>query len=759
VGELHRGRQCRRLGASTFAFTDSRAPWQRGLWAPRLDAHTVVIEQPPGLPTPGVFLRAPPAAVSTCTDLNPQQRAAVEHPPAAGPQLVIAGAGSGKTLTLAARLAWLVQQGADPQRVLLLTFSRRAAAEMSRRAGRRLHEALGLPAGTPPPVLPWCGTFHGVAARLLRDEAPRIGLARGFTVLDSADATDLMGLARQQLDLAAGERRFPLAATCASIHSRTVNTREALAAVLAAQWPWCAEHEAALHTLFTAYAQAKQAQQSLDFDDLLLSWWHLMATPAMAGRIAARWDHVLVDEVQDINRLQSDILHALAGHGCTLTAVGDDAQSIYAFRGADVRHILDLPARFSPPARVVTLVQNYRSTPQVLAASNAVIALAAERYAKDLWTTRAAGCRPRIITVEDEAAQARSVADAVLAQRETGLALKRQAVLFRTAHHSAALELELVRRNVPFVKFGGLRFLEAAHVKDVLAVLRWADNPSSRLAALRAARLVPGLGPATVRRLLDHTGPLHTWRPPAAAAMPWRALHTLVDHLRSGAARWPDDLHRVCDWYRPHLERLHDDARVRWADLQQLARIAAGHGSRERFVTELTLDPPQSSSDEAGPPHRDDDYLVLSTLHSAKGQEWNAVHILNVADGCMPADLATGRAAEIEEERRLLYVGMTRARDELSLWVPQRFHVSQQRAWGDRHLYALRSRFLPDALLHHFDSLQPPSGAASGEATDATDVTEGPPLMDLVALLGGPRPRFAGTVAEPPPNDPGQNPA
>ncbi len=692
-------------------------------------------------------------------ELNPQQAAAVQHPPQGAPLLVIAGAGSGKTLTLAARLAWLVQQGADPQRVLLLSFSRRAAAEMARRAGRLLHQSLGLPSTTAAPSLPWCGTFHSVGARLLRDEAAHVGLAPGFTVLDRADAQDLLAIARQALGLAAdegsGQRRFPLAPTGLAIHSRCINTRQSLPEVLAAQWPWCSAVAAELERWFAAYAQAKQQQQSLDFDDLLLAWWHLMQAPALAQRIGARFDHVLVDEVQDINRLQADILHALAQQGCRLTAVGDDAQSIYAFRGADVRHILDFPKRFNPPARVLTLEQNYRSTPQVLQASNAVIALAAERYSKQLWSERAAGCKPQLITVEDEAAQARGVADAVLALRETGLALQRQAVLFRTAHHSAALELELVRRGIPFVKFGGLKFMEAAHVKDTLAVLRWADNPASTLAALRSARLVPGMGPASVRRLLEHAGPLPAFKPPPAAARPWADLLALMEHLRSAGARWPDDLARVMAWYRPHLERLHDDARVRWADLQQLGAMAAGHASRERFVTELTLDPPAASSDEAGPPHRDEDYLILSTIHSAKGQEWNAVHVLNVVDGCMPADIATGRSEEIEEERRLLYVAMTRARDALSLWTPQRFHVTQQRAYGDRHLYALRSRFIPDALVQHFELVQAQAQAPLQAAAPA--LAEAPPPFDLAAALRGSWPTRAGDAEVPAGPDQRQN--
>ncbi len=681
---------------------------------------------------PDTCLIRPPA-----NELNVEQSAAVRHAPADGPLLVVAGAGSGKTLTLAERLAWLVQQGADPQRLLLLTFSRRAAAELARRAGRLLHQALALPLSTPPPVLPWCGTFHSVGAQLLRDEAPRIGLADGFTVLDRSDAQDLMALVRQRLGLAQtdGAQRLPLAPTCLAIHSRSVNTRRPLAELLPAEYPWCAAHAAALHMLFQAYRDAKLAQKSLDFDDLLLAWWHLMQHPGLAQRIAGRFDHVLVDELQDINRLQGDLIHALAARGCGLTAVGDDAQSIYGFRGADLYQMLGFPQRFTPPARVLTLQRNYRSTPQILAASNAVIALAAQRYVKQLWTTRADACLPRLHLVEDEAAQARGVADAVLAERETGLALKRQAVLFRTATHSLALELELARRGIPFVKYGGLRFLESAHVKDLLAVLRWADNPRAQLAALRTARLVSGMGPAAVRRLLDHPGPLADFKPPPAARLPWAALVRLMDRLRSDAAAWPADLDAVLAWLQPALERLYPDARLRMADLAQLAQLAATQPSRARFVTDITLDPPQASSDEAGPPSRDEDWLVLSTIHSAKGQEWNAVHVLNVVDGCLPADMATGRAEEIEEERRLLYVAMTRARDALHLWQPQRFHVTQQRAHGDRHVYALRSRFLPDSLLAHFEQVQPGAPgletAASGQDIETTDALAAPVASEL----------------------------
>jgi len=492
--------------------------------------------------------------LSTLAELNPEQREAALH--RSGPLLVIAGAGTGKTMTLAARVAQRVLDGADPQRLLLMTFSRRAAAEMARRVGRLLHEALRLPATTPAPALPWCGTFHGIGARLLRELAPRIGLAPQFSVLDRADAQDLMAMARQRLDLGSTKSRFPLAPTCLAIHSRAVNSRLPLAELLKSVFPWCAPWQAELTALFEAYGADKQAQQLLDYDDLLLVWWHVMQQPALASAIAARFDDVLVDEYQDTNRLQAEILLALRPDGHGLTVVGDDAQAIYAFRAAEARNILDFPRAFDPPARVVMLQQNYRSTQPILQASNAVIALAAERYTKTLWSDRASSARPRLVSVDDEAAQARWVADEVLRQREEGLALKRQAVLFRTAQHSAALELELTRRRIPFVKFGGLRFLESAHVKDVVALLRWADNPRSRIAGLRVARLLPGLGPASVARLLDAmagaddpAAALLAFKPPAQAALAWASLRDEWARLRSDAARWPDDLQRAVDWY------------------------------------------------------------------------------------------------------------------------------------------------------------------------------------------------------------------
>ena len=670
--------------------------------------------------------RSPPAADPFGT-LNPEQRAAVQH--GDDPLLVIAGAGSGKTLTLTARVARLVLQGADPQRLLLLTFSRRAAQDMQRRAGRLLQQALGLGATQSPPALPWAGTFHAVGARLLREHAGALGLSEHFTIADRGDAEDLMGIVRQELGFAATHARFPLKSTCLSIYSRCVNAQAPLSRVLAEHFPWCAAWEAELKRLFRGYVGAKQQQHTLDYDDLLLAWETAMQDADFARHLGQRFDHVLVDEYQDTNRLQAAVLKALKPDGRGLTVVGDDAQAIYSFRAAEVRNILDFPAQFAPAARVLALERNYRSTPGILAASNAVIALAAERHAKTLWTERPAAGAPRLVSVDDEAAQAAWVADEALRQREAGLKLTSQAVLFRTGHHSAALELELTRRRIPFVKFGGLKFLEAAHIKDLLAVLRWAENPKSRLAGFRVAQLVPGIGPATARALCDAmdaapdpAAALQAFEPPASAREGWDALASLMRELRGQDSPWPDQLAAIRQWYEPHLARLHgDEAPVRAADLAQLQHIAAGHASRERFLTELTLDPPQATSDEAGPPHQDEDYLILSTIHSAKGQEWPAVTVLNVVDGCIPADISAGSSLQLEEERRLLYVAMTRAQHHLSLMVPLRFHVTQQSRHGDRHLYGGLTRFIPPAVAALFERVGPaaPTHALPGQVRAA----------------------------------------
>jgi DNA helicase-2/ATP-dependent DNA helicase PcrA len=663
--------------------------------------------------------------------LNPAQRAAASYGGrtpdgryAAGPLLVIAGAGTGKTNTLAHRVAHLVLNGAEPGRILLLTFTRRAAEEMTRRAERIVAESLAARAGgggvsrAPAVRLPWAGTFHSIANRLLRQYAREVGLDPAFSVMDRGDSADLLDLVRHELGLSSRERRFPRKDTCLAIYSHRVNTLWPLQRVLEAQWPWCLDFEAELTKLFRTYVERKQAQSVLDYDDLLLYWHGLVQDPAAAKLVGAHFDHVLVDEYQDTNRLQAGILLALKPDGAGVTVVGDDAQSIYSFRAATVDNILDFPRLFAPPARVVALEQNYRSTQPILDASNALIADSPRQYRKELRAVRGAGARPRLVTVEDDRGQAEYVVERVLQAREAGTLLRQQAVLFRSSHHSDFLEVELTRRNIPFVKYGGLKFLEAAHVKDLLAVLRWADNPKNRIAAFRVLQLLPGMGPASGERCLNELerdafmlGSLARFRAPAASAEDWPKLVALLAQLAAPNAAWPGQVERVRDWYRPYLERHYDAAAVRAADLDQLARLAGGFSSRERFLTELTLDPPLASGDLSGPPLFDEDYIVLSTIHSAKGQEWRNVYLLNVNDGNFPSEFSTGKPELLEEERRLLYVAMTRARDELHLVTPLRYYVTQQSRLGDAHVYGARSRFLTERVLGALDAVVWPERA------------------------------------------------
>ncbi|AZO69144.1 ATP-dependent helicase [Mesorhizobium sp. M6A.T.Cr.TU.016.01.1.1] len=644
--------------------------------------------------------------------LNAEQCLAVEHGDGkvAGPLLVIAGAGSGKTSTLAHRVAHLIVRGADPRRILLMTFSRRAASEMAKRVERIAGEVLGGDASVITDALTWAGTFHGIGARLLRDYALEIGLDPAFTIHDREDSADLMNLIRHELGFSKTEGRFPTKGTCLAIYSRAVNAQAPLGEVLGSVFPWCAGWAEQLKALFARYVEAKQAQNVLDYDDLLLYWAQMAGEPEISAHLGGRFDHVLVDEYQDTNRLQASILTALKPDGSGLTVVGDDAQSIYSFRAAEVRNILDFPKQFARPAEIVMLERNYRSTETVLAAANAVIGEASERFTKNLWTERKSAEKPKLVSVRDEAEQASYVCQAALTEREAGTALKAQAVLFRASHHSGPLEIELTRRNIPFVKFGGLKFLDAAHVKDVLAVLRFAENPRDRVAGFRVLQLLPGIGPSAASQIvdtmatsLDEAMGLARYRPPQRAADDWQGFVTLFSQLRTGSGKWPADLEQVRLWYEPHLDRIHEDATTRRADILQLEQIASGYASRERFLTELTLDPPDATSDEAGPPHRDEDYLILSTIHSAKGQEWKNVFVLNTVDGCIPIDLAVGSKEDIDEERRLLYVAMTRAKDGLHLVMPQRFFVHGQAARGDRHVYASRTRFIPASILGAFE--------------------------------------------------------
>lgn len=650
--------------------------------------------------------------------LNPAQRQAAEYGELqtgnsfrSGPLLVIAGAGTGKTMTLAHRVAHLIISGVSPERILLLTFTRRAAQEMTRRVDAIVRKAMAandstvLPAG----VLPWSGTFHAIANRLLRRYAGNLGLDPGFSILDRGDAADVIDMTRHDLSLSKKSRRFPKKDTCLAIYSRCVNTRKPLLDVLNATFPWCADWETELRELFRLYVARKQQSQALDYDDLLLYWSHLVAEEEFANEIGSWFDHVLVDEYQDTNIIQAQILRALKPLGDGVTVVGDDAQSIYSFRAAEVENILGFPDQFMPTAQVVSLEQNYRSSQPILDSANLLIAESARQYRKNLFSDRLDGSKPAYVTVEDGDAEAEFVVESILGNREMGMRLMDQAVLFRGSHHSDRLELELVRRNIPYVKYGGLKFLESGHVKDLLSVLKWAENPKNEIAAFRVLKLLPGMGPSYASRCFEHLSiadfqfsSLQHFRPPAATVAAWAGFCSLLQDLSSQSAdseSWQTQLGQVRRWYQPHLERIYDGLDTREADLEQLEQISGRYPTRERFLTELTLDPPSAAGDLAGDPLLDEDYLVLSTVHSSKGQEWDAVYVLNMSDGNFPSEFATGKPEMIEEERRLLYVAMTRAKQSLSLIAPLKYHVTQQRRDGDKHVYGARSRFLTDALL------------------------------------------------------------
>jgi ATP-dependent DNA helicase UvrD/PcrA len=644
-------------------------------------------------------------------DLNESQRRAVTYgvpgslPFRSGPVGVIAGAGTGKTKTIAYRVAHLIVNGVDPRRIMLLTFTRRAAIEMTRRVRTIVADVSNAASCD----LTWSATFHATGAQLLREYADRIGLKPSFTILDRSDAADLMNLVRHDLKQSEKKSRFPKKDTCLAIYSFAVNSGLTLEKVLLEEFLFCGEWEDELRDLFAEYVDAKQRQNVVDYDDLLLYWAVMMADVGLAEEIGQRFDHVLVDEYQDTNRLQAKILMRLKPDGQGVTVVGDDAQSIYSFRAATIRNILDFPNQFKPPAQVITLEQNYRSTQPILDACNAVMSLAKERFTKNLFSDRQSQQKPWLTTVVDEAAQARYVADQILRSREEGVPLKSQAVLFRASHHSAQLEIELGRRNIPFVKYGGLKFLEAAHIKDVISILRWCENPNDRVAGFRVLCLLPGIGPATASKILDgvagvnHAHKFSFVEPPRATKEEWPAFVDLFKAIHTARKAWPADMHAIRGWYEPQLARLYDDAPLRMPDLSQLEQIAGNYKSRESFLTELTLDPPDATSGRAGAPVLDEEYTVLSTIHSAKGQEWTAVRVLNVVDGCIPSDMATGTPEELEEERRLLYVAMTRAKNELDLVVPLRFYTHSQSRTGDRHMYACVSRFVSDPVDRAFD--------------------------------------------------------
>src|ERR1700723_257273 len=649
--------------------------------------------------------------------LNPGQRRAAtfgtvipDKGGSAGPLLILAGAGTGKTNTLAHRTAHLVLNGTDPSRIMMLTFTRRAAQEMIKRAQTVVAEVLSErgKGGDRSVVsrLTWSGTFHSVGSRILRLYAKHLGLDPNFTVLDRSDAADLMDVIRSELGFSGRPKRFPRKDTCLAIYSYRVNTRLSLKQTLEEQFPWCLEWEADLTKLYREYVGRKQKNRGLDFDDLLLYWHVMMQTPALAQSLSKNFDHVLVDEYQHTSSLQGDIIPALKPDGKGIRVVGDDAQAIYSSRPAAVENILGFADRYKPKADMIVLAQNYRSTQPILDSANALMSDGARQHRKTLLGTRPSPQKTLYVTMDDALGQADYIAGKILATREIGGSLKRHAILFRSSHHSDVLEVELAKKNIPFVKYGGLKFLEAAHVKDMMSVLRWADNPRNSVAGFRVLKLLPGIGPGHAKQALDYfeaqnfnVKGLADFDAPQPVKMDWKRFCALIEKLADPATPWPGQVGLVREWYKPQLDRIHDAAWTRMGDLEQLEQLSLQHTTRERFLTELTLDPPVVTSDQSGNASKDEDYVILSTIHSAKGQEWDIVYVLNVSDGNFPSEFSTGKPEMIEEERRLLYVAMTRARNELHLCAPLKYAVTQQPKNGDTHVYGAKSRFMTDKVL------------------------------------------------------------
>ena len=643
------------------------------------------------------------AAASVLDGLNAEQLSAATHD--GGPLLILAGAGTGKTGTLVARAAWLREQGIQPSRILLLTFTRRAADDMLARAqppgGDAGERMLG-------------GTFHAVAHRIIRAHAEAFALPPEFSVIDAADVADIMDTMRDEHGLVGIGKRAPRAATCAEIYTRCVSTSTRLPDVVAAGYPWCVPFTDQLAGLFTAFVGFKRQHGLVDFDDLLLLWRAALADPAAGAALRGLFDAVLVDEYQDVNAVQADIVRLLRPDGQGLTCVGDDAQAIYAFRGADPEHLRALASCYGNLA-VIRLSRNYRSRDAVLELAN-VIRPQAGGLELVLSADRGQGQQPLLIRCHDEATQAREICARVLAEHESGLQFRQQAVLVRTAHHSDLLEVELTARGIPYVKYGGLRFTEAAHVKDFLAAARIVANPADQLAWFRLVRLHEGIGPVLAQRVLDilhvsRPDPFSRW-PAAEQALPQRARQPLTSTVLGlvRAAELDGTAERataILAALRDPLRARYADAVARLSDLERLADAAATSPSLHEALVELALDPPVSGSDLAGRPRLDDDFLIISTVHSAKGLEWPVVHLPQLADGAVPSDMALATPAGLEEEQRLFYVAVTRARDRLYLYAPLRLHHHRM-ARDDRHGYALLTRFLTAAAL------------ARCEVTDAT---------------------------------------
>jgi DNA helicase-2/ATP-dependent DNA helicase PcrA len=638
--------------------------------------------------------------------LNPSQLQAVTHRD--GPLLVIAGAGSGKTRTLIYRVARLIESGVPPGAILLLTFTRRAAQEMLRRAEQLVGDRSRSVAG---------GTFHSFANLMLRHYGQAAGIKPNFTILDRADMEDVLNLLRARMGLASRERRFPKKSTLAETISMARNKRRPVEQEIEAEFPHLVEHAREIVALDRQYEAYKRERGLLDYDDLLYRFVEMLTGhEEIRRRISESFRYIMIDEYQDTNLVQAEIVRLLAFTHRNVMAVGDDAQSIYAFRGANFRNIMDFPQMF-PGARIVKLEENYRSLQGILDVANEVIARAPEKYTKILRACRRGEFRPLLVRAPDEHTQSRFVAQHILELREQGVELDEIAVLFRSSFHSFDLELELQRRDIPFIKRGGFKFIETAHIKDVLAHLRVVANPTDAVSWLRVLTLVKGVGSRTAERIVETliaapepekalvaSSALSIARGEAADGL--SRLATLVSTMRAASRRPADDVAATVNYYLPMMRELYpDDYPRRERDLEHFQNITQRYRSLESMLSDMALEPPSDSLGGVLATDPDEGYVTLSTIHSAKGLEWKVVFIIWAAEGRFPSPQSVD-PEELEEERRLIYVAATRAKDELYFVYPiYMFDRAAGYTMGhpSRFLQDIPPEILPTATLQEAD--------------------------------------------------------
>lgn len=654
--------------------------------------------------------------IDYAAELNPQQVAAVTALP--GPSLVIAGAGSGKTRTLTYRVAYLLEQGIPPERILLLTFTNKAAREMMRRVADLLGQEV--------PAL-WGGTFHSIGNRILRQHAPLLGFQRDFSILDREDARHLIATCLAESELDPKKTRFPKPDVLAEIFSLSSNTHQNADRILQEQFGEFSALAAEITGLRQRYEERKRASNAMDFDDLLVLWLRLLQEhPEVCEQYQRRFQFILVDEYQDTNKLQSDLIDLLAARHGNLMVVGDDAQSIYAWRGANFQNIFEFPKRY-PAAKLFRIETNYRSTPEILELANAAIESNRRQFSKQLAPARKSGLRPVLVPCGDASEQAKFVAQRALELREEGVNLNRMAVLYRSHFHALELQLELNRYNIPFLITSGIRFLEQAHIKDVAAFLKLVTNPRDELSFKRIAKLLPGVGGKAADKLWQRftetakagapAGAGEANQPvlatrlqacaptvPKKAAVAWAQLTATLAQLEAKDVR--DDAAKMIRMvleaeYESYLKENYENYASRVEDLEHLAVFARQFAGVEEFLTQLALLTNLEAEDEQ-PASKEDERLRLSTIHQAKGLEFDVVFIIMLCDGLFPAARALQNPEGEEEERRLFYVAITRARNELYLSYP--LTGFGYGAWGDPRQRP--SRFLkelPKALLEELN--------------------------------------------------------